>query len=1231
MKRKLLALLLALVMVLSLLPAALVPDTAVAETIDQTSVEGGAILHCFDWSYNEIKAALPDIKAAGYVAVQTSPVQQPKDYNAEWTDGNQWWKLYQPLGFTIADGDTWLGTKAELTELCTVAEDQYGIKVIVDVVANHLANKTGGGGWEQVNENIDPDLYYPEYFHTNTAGVNDTNRYTMTQNQMGMPDLNTSNQFVQQKVYDFLVECVDCGVDGFRFDAAKHIELPGDADCGSDFWPAILNGGDDKGEIYGIRPYAASKGLNVFIYGESLSGNAGEEWVDEYTSYMALTDSDYGGRIRSAIGGTNAGMLGDGRYVRCEDARGNVVWVESHDTYEDGGSVWLTDDQIIKAWAIVGARADSTALFFARPNDVMGAASSDTTWKSTAVTEVNQFKNHYSYTSGEYLHNDYGSKVTWIERGVKNNGAGVVISKLDGAGAVNLDMELMSDGTYEDSVSGNIFYVSGGKLHGLVGNTGVAVVYKTSDAEPPSPYISAKTLYLKPEGWWTDDGARFAMYLYGDSPAVWVNMYAVGDGYYEAAVPEGKWTGVIFGRMNPNTTQNSFENGVCWNQTENLFPVVGTDCYKRTGDEGEWMKYPNPLGGYYLVGNMNGWAIHPDYKLVRNTADEYMINCDLSVLSRCKVVHTDNGTDITRWYPNGEESDKDFGESGEIEKNGNYNIYFRPGGNDEWSYKYIYAALQTEASGSENAGFYLVGTMTNWKVKEEYKLQEANDIYSIDKHLSVMDQFKVVYSADGAETSIWYPDPSPNYGADDATRIIGSGVYHISFRPNYDGGEGWFNNCIKVSGCPVTVNIVGNSDLITWSLYTSEGDMDLWQHGEEEMYEPTEVIKLENGDNVVPVGWHVGLEATSKNGINADLFCEITFTDDVGGSMIANGGGDVGSRFRTYVGRLGEGPVTVTLTVGNTKPTFMTQSLTLGGEIGVNFYMNLSMLSDAEKASSYMTFTVGTENKEVKSKADYDAKKTGENGTYGFTCYMNAIQMADPINATFHYTQNGEEKTVEKENYKVRLYLISCQQEASVSEEVKDLAKSLINYGHFVQIYLAGIRNWTLNTDYMEIDLIDEDTVVYNYETVAAALDNAVYNSVRTNNTGGDIVENGITYSLVLDSKTAIRVYFRPTDGYEGKFTVTLDGVSYTPKTVGGRYLVEITGIAAHELGDMHTIEVTTANGTAHVEVSALTYVNDMLNAKTGTTQAETDAKNAVCAIYYYYKAADDYKKANPQ
>ena len=110
MKRKLLALLLALVMLLALLPETLMPETAVAETstIDQAIIQGGAILHCFDWSYNEIRANLKAISDAGYVAVQTSPVQQPKDYNAAWTEScDQWWKLYQPLGLMIApDVDT---------------------------------------------------------------------------------------------------------------------------------------------------------------------------------------------------------------------------------------------------------------------------------------------------------------------------------------------------------------------------------------------------------------------------------------------------------------------------------------------------------------------------------------------------------------------------------------------------------------------------------------------------------------------------------------------------------------------------------------------------------------------------------------------------------------------------------------------------------------------------------------------------------------------------------------------------------------------------------------------------------------------------------------------------------------------------------------------------------------------------------------------------------------------
>lgn len=106
----------------------------------QSSVKGAAILHCFNWSYTEIKNLLPDIANAGYTVVQTSPVQKPKSYKSSYTNmSGQWWKLYQPLTMSVADGGTWLGTKAELKALCKEA-DNYGIKVIVYIVANHMAN-----------------------------------------------------------------------------------------------------------------------------------------------------------------------------------------------------------------------------------------------------------------------------------------------------------------------------------------------------------------------------------------------------------------------------------------------------------------------------------------------------------------------------------------------------------------------------------------------------------------------------------------------------------------------------------------------------------------------------------------------------------------------------------------------------------------------------------------------------------------------------------------------------------------------------------------------------------------------------------------------------------------------------------------------------------------------------------------------------------------------------------
>lgn len=492
MKRKIISLTLILCLLVStLIVGAVTP--AVASTGNtgaqyaQSTIQGGTVLHCFNWSYNNIKTNLPAIKAAGYTAVQTSPVQAPKNYNTNNTDvGGQWWKLYQPLGFTVANGNTWLGTRSELKSLCDTA-DEYGIKVIVDVVANHLANNgTDGGTFAYLNDDVESDMKNANYYHTNNTKFNENNRFTLTQYHMGMPDLNTANTYVQNKVLGFLKDCVDLGVDGFRFDAAKHIELPSDpSNCKSNFWPVVING---------IKDYSD----DVFVYGEILGG-AGTA-ISNYTEYMAVTDNQTGDLALEYAYNGEADKLSSETYKKGASASDSILWVESHDTYMGTSAMSslkntydVPNETITKAWAIVASRADSTTLYFARHCNVMGKASTDTTWKSAAVTEVNKFKNFFNGTSEKL---SYSGNTTYNERGT----SGVVISKLDGAGDVSLTAKKMADGTYYDQITNNKFTVGNGIISGTVGSTGVAVVYNPTDTPVITPtYNTVK--FINKQNW----------------------------------------------------------------------------------------------------------------------------------------------------------------------------------------------------------------------------------------------------------------------------------------------------------------------------------------------------------------------------------------------------------------------------------------------------------------------------------------------------------------------------------------------------------------------------------------------------------------------------------------------------------------------------------------------------------------------------------------------------------
>nr|WP_295246379.1 alpha-amylase family glycosyl hydrolase [Ruminococcus sp.] len=449
-------------------------QTASADSTLRDKVGDGVMLHAFNWSYNTIKENLPAIAAAGYTTVQTSPVQQPKDYSTSGDVTGQWWKLYQPISFHIAE-QSWLGTKDDLKSLCDEA-DKYGIKIICDIVSNHIANadETRPDTVSNQVKKYEPDFYKKRRTYTRTykGNASDSSVQAVVQGHVSnCPDLVTNDTAVQTYIINLLKECIDCGVDGFRFDAAKHIETEDDGEYASDYWKNITSSASSY--------YTQKTGDDLYIYGEILNNCGADRSYSSYTKYINVTDNRTGDAVLYNVTRGKASTATNATYKSGVAASNAVLWAESHDTYEgsSGSSGFsntadVSDENVVKAWAIVASRKDSTALFFARPGTaLMGGVSTDTTYKSTAVSEINKFHNLFVGQSEKL---GSSGDIAYVARGT----SGIVLSNCKGTNAsVSISGTGLADGKYTDTVSGAEFTVANGVLTGSIGKTGVAVVY----------------------------------------------------------------------------------------------------------------------------------------------------------------------------------------------------------------------------------------------------------------------------------------------------------------------------------------------------------------------------------------------------------------------------------------------------------------------------------------------------------------------------------------------------------------------------------------------------------------------------------------------------------------------------------------------------------------------------------------------------------------------------------
>ena len=443
----------------------------------------GNILQAFCWTYNQIKENIPHIADAGFKVVQTSPVQEPK------SGGSRWEFFYQPLSFSIATNSA-LGTKQELKELCDTAE-QYGVSIICDIVFNHMANisdedleSDGTPKVYQEVENYEPYIYQ----HRNDSGESATFHHnpnasgsgsvTQTYPYGGLPDLNTANPYVQERCLALLKECIDVGVDGFRFDAAKHIETPDDPQYASDFWPNTLG----VAKTY----YKQKTNQDLIAYGEILNETGGNRSLECYTKLMKVSDNGYITNIKSgSISNTGALRVVNATYGKSTAASNLVLWPESHDDYAST-TAHMPESRLRRQYAVMASRKNAVTMFLARPatNVIEVGKVGSHQFEDLTYGAINRFHNRFvGYEEDQHAIDK--TSIYYNERYNDTTVGAMVINFAGAAEKQELKFNHMGTGVYYNQVTGEAITVRNNKATVDFDSTGIIVLTKSKNLARP--------------------------------------------------------------------------------------------------------------------------------------------------------------------------------------------------------------------------------------------------------------------------------------------------------------------------------------------------------------------------------------------------------------------------------------------------------------------------------------------------------------------------------------------------------------------------------------------------------------------------------------------------------------------------------------------------------------------------------------------------------------------------
>ncbi|MEU5632942.1 alpha-amylase family protein [Streptomyces rishiriensis] len=294
------------------LAVVVVPGASTASAAPPGVKDVTAVL--FEWNYASVaKECTNALGPAGYGYVQVSPP-------AEHIQGPQWWTSYQPVSYRIAGR---LGDRTALRNMVNTCH-AAGVKVVVDTVINHMTAGSGTGtGGSSYTKYDYPGLYSSHDFDDCTAQIsNYADRWNVQHCELvGLADLDTGEEYVRKTIAGYLNDLLTLGVDGFRIDAAKHI---------------------DTADLANIKSRLTNTG--VYWKQEVVYGAGEAVQPTEYTGNGDVQEFRYAYDLKRVFTNENLAYLknyGEGWGYVSSSVAG--VFVDNHDTERNGSTLNYKD------------------------------------------------------------------------------------------------------------------------------------------------------------------------------------------------------------------------------------------------------------------------------------------------------------------------------------------------------------------------------------------------------------------------------------------------------------------------------------------------------------------------------------------------------------------------------------------------------------------------------------------------------------------------------------------------------------------------------------------------------------------------------------------------------------------------------------------------------------------------------------------------------------------------